>query len=433
MDMGTGKTRAAIELAKFRGEKIDKVVWCCPVSVKETIKQEIIKHTDAKDIYVFNDKTTDENLPVCEWMIVGIESIGQSDRVTLALNKAITPKTILVVDESSFIKGYHSKRTERLTLIGQKARYRLILTGTPLSQGVVDLYAQMKFLSPKILNYASFYSFSANHLVYDKKFKHRIVGVLNEEYIASKINPFVYQITKEECLNLPEKLYDTWYFKMDDSQKIEYESQKQMLIESIMQDDLNIGDIFTLFLNLQQIVSGFFGTRKYNTRREQVMLNIIDTFGKDEKIVIWAKYKEDIKAITKALENENVGKFAVFTGETKQPIRQSLIDDFQSGNTRFFISTPSAGGFGITLTAAKKVIFYNNSFKYSERMQAEDRCHRIGQENKVTYIDILCSDSIDGKIYRALLSKESVVEAFKKEVEKIKDMNEKDISKAIGL
>lgn len=256
MEMGTGKTRTAIELAKFRAGKIDKVIWCCPVSVKETIKQEILKHTDCgkDEIYVFDSKTTDINIPNAGWIVVGIESIGQSDRVTVALNNIITDQTMLVVDESSFIKGYRSKRAQRLTIIGERARYRLILTGTPLSQGIVDLYSQMKFLSPKILNYASFYSFATNHLVYDERFKNMVVGVLNEEYIAKKINPYVYQVTKEECLNLPEKLYDTWYFEMDSSQRMDYEYEKQEFIENITQENINIGEVFTLFLHLQQIV-----------------------------------------------------------------------------------------------------------------------------------------------------------------------------------
>ena len=258
-----------------------------------------------------------------------------------------------------------------------------------------------------------------------------IVGVLNEEYIAKKINPYVYQVTKEECLNLPEKLYDTWYFEMDSSQRMDYEYEKQEFIENIMQENINIGEVFTLFLHLQQIVSGFRNKNKYNSKREETMLDIIDTFSLDEKVIIWAKYKEDIRAITSALDG--VGKFEIFTGETKQSKRQKIIDGFQNGDTRFLVSTPSAGGFGITLTAASKVIFYNNSFKYSERIQAEDRCHRIGQEKKVTYIDIICSDSIDGKIYRSLMDKEDVVEAFKKEVEKIKDGNEEDIRKSLGL
>lgn len=431
MEMGTGKTRTAIELVKSRDEKISKVIWCCPVSIKETIKQEILKHTNGGEIYLFDSKTTDLNIPKAFWYIVGIESIGGSDRVTLCLNKICDKNTMIIVDESSYIKGHRSKRTNRLTLMGERVRYRLLLTGTPISQGIVDLYAQMRFLSYKILNYRSFYTFANNHLVYDKRYKKRIVGTLNEEYIANKIKPYIYQVTKEECLDLPKKLYDTRYFTMSDEQRCLYDELKEDLLMAIVNDELNIGDIFTLFLNLQQVVCGFYKNKEFVHNRVNMLVNIIKEL--DEKVIIWAKFKKDINAIEKAISP--YAKVAVFTGDTKQNLRQGLVDDFQNGDTKFFLSTPSAGGFGLTLTAASKVIFYNNSFKYAQRLQAEDRCHRIGQEKQVTYIDIICSDSIDGRIYNALSSKQNVVEAFKREIEKVKEMkiDEKDIPKYIRI
>lgn len=141
MDMGTGKSRTTIELANLRAGKIDKVVWFTPVSLKLSVAEEIRKHTDCQDIYVFDDKTNSRNLPRVRWYVVGIESMSSSNRVVAAVNKLITTRTMVVLDESSYIKGHNSKRTERLTYICSRARYRLILTGTPFSQGVVDLFA----------------------------------------------------------------------------------------------------------------------------------------------------------------------------------------------------------------------------------------------------------------------------------------------------
>ena len=174
-DMGTGKSRTSIELVSRRLERIDRVIWFCPVSLKETVRQEIIKHTDCTDIHVFNGRTSEHNLPRALWYVVGIESMSSSNRVVLAVDKLVTTRTMIILDESSYIKGHNSMRTQRLTYICQRARYRLILTGTPLSQGVVDLFAQMRFLSPKILGYNSFYSFAANHLEYSEKYPGKIV------------------------------------------------------------------------------------------------------------------------------------------------------------------------------------------------------------------------------------------------------------------
>ena len=124
MDPGTGKTRTAIELAWLRRDQIIKVVWFCPVSLMATIEHEILKHTDCApdQVYVFGDRTTQRTLPPAIWYIVGIESMGQSDRVTLAVNALIDANTMVVVDESTYIKGHSAKRTLRITRLCDKAR-----------------------------------------------------------------------------------------------------------------------------------------------------------------------------------------------------------------------------------------------------------------------------------------------------------------------
>ena len=152
MDMGTGKTRVAIELVKRRYDlgRVNRVVWFCPVSLRETIRHEIHKHTEGLDVNVFDHKTTDANLPDCFWHVIGIESMSQSDRLKMAAAALMTRNTFVIVDESTYIKGYRSARTCWITDISSKCRYRIILTGTPLTQGVVDLFAQVRFLSPDI-------------------------------------------------------------------------------------------------------------------------------------------------------------------------------------------------------------------------------------------------------------------------------------------
>lgn len=443
MEMGTGKTRTAIELALRRQEKIDRIVWFAPVSVKETIRREILKHTNCSnsDIEVFDNKTNDKNISKnAKWYIVGIESMSSSSRVVLAVNKIITTKTMIVLDESSYIKGHSAKRTQRITLLSQKARYRLILTGTPLSQGVVDLYAQFKFLSPKILGYDSFYSFAANHLEYSDKFPGMIVRAHNTEWLAAKIKPYVYQVTKEECMDLPRKIYKTRYFEMRVHQANAYNWTKDKFLSEIDFDNFDSTTIFRLFTALQQIVSGFqrIRTRKgwvleeYLHDRINCLLDITHSIPENEKVIIWAKYMYDIENITKALKNEfGEDCVALFHGAIPEKRRIKELVKFQNGPARFFLATQSCGGHGITLNEANHVIFYNNGFKYSERMQAEDRCHRKGQNKSVIYWDIECRNSIDERIAGALASKESVVDSFKREVEKVKREELKELIQAL--
>lgn len=417
MEMGTGKSRTAIELAKTRARKISKVVWLCPVSLKETVRQEILKHTDCEDVYVFDEKSRPSHLPRARWYVVGLESISGSDRVTLTLNSIIDERTMMIVDESSYIKGHRSKRSMRVHWIGEKAKYRLILTGTPLSQGVVDLYAQMRFLSPKILGYNSFYSFAANHLEYSDKFKGMIVRAHNVGYLAAKIAPYAYQVTKEECLDLPSKVHDTRYVRMTEKQEAAYQQAKEEILMDIDDlDDFDSVTIFRLFTALQSIVCGFWhrcltplremrqGKKKmvqkmtFEENRTEAMMDAISSMASDDKVVIWAKFRYCIDKIAMALtEKYGNDSVALFHGGLSENERNAEIDKFRN-KARFFVATQSAGGHGLTLNEAHNVIFYADGFKYSERLQAEDRCHRIGQEHKVLYVSLCAPGTIDDRI-----------------------------------
>jgi len=428
MDMGTGKSRTAIELVYRRTEKIDKVIWFCPVALKETVRQEIVKHTDCTDadIHVFGPRTTAKTLPKVLWYVIGIESMSSSIRTVQATNKLITTKTMVILDESSYIKGHRSMRTMRITEICKRARYRLILTGTPLSQGVVDLYAQMKFLSPKILGYNSFYSFAANHLEYSEKFPGKIVRSHNTKYLAAKVRPYVYQITKEECLNLPDKLYETRYCYMTDEQAYYYGMAKDEILAELEKEDFDSTVIFRLFTALQEISCGFWNRRvrgkfqllEFRHHRLETFVDVVADVPEDKKIIVWAKFQYDIRHIVEALAKEyGEDSVSLFHGGIPEKRRPEQVELFR-GPARFFVSTPSCGGHGLTLNDSHYTIFYNNGFKYSERLQAEDRNHRIGQEHRPTYIDIHCSCGIDDRIATALANKGDAAQSFREEVER---------------
>lgn len=437
MDMGTGKTLTAIKLIKLRSHKIDKVVYFCPVSLKSTIFLEIIKHTDLRDIYIFDDKTTANTLPDVRWYIIGIESMSSSNRVVFAARKLITDKTYVVLDESDYIRGHKAKRTERITLISEISKYRLAATGTAISQGVEDLFSQMKFLSPQILGYRSWYTFANNHLEYSEKYPGLIVATHNTEQLAAKIAPYVYQVTKEECMTLPGKHYKTKYFYMTEEQRKYYDIAKDEILLLIdMIDDFKPYTIFRLFGVLQQIASGFWNRRicKYHMQlseedtfkfltfpdnRLPALFDIINKLPHNEKVIIWAKFRYDIERIASELQEcYGTDYVAVYYGDVKPKNRQAEEDKFH-GDSRFFVATQSCGGHGLTLNEAKHVIFFSNSFKYSERLQAEDRCHRFGQDHEVTYYDII-GPGIDEKIWESLSRKENVADSFKREVDSVK-------------
>ena len=198
MEQGTGKTRTALEIIKnkmIKG-KVEVVLWLCPCSVKNNLKEDIIKHT--------GQKPSENNI-----IIKGIESLSSSDRLYLQLLELVKIyKVYLIVDESNLVKNKLAIRTERIIEISSFCKYKMILNGTPISKNEADLFAQWYILDWRILGYKSFYSFAANHLEYKKVrlpsgreiMTDQIIRVLNVDYLTEKIAPYMYQIKKDEVL-----------------------------------------------------------------------------------------------------------------------------------------------------------------------------------------------------------------------------------------
>lgn len=431
MDMGTGKSRTAIELARLRQAKIDRVIWFCPVSIKATIRYQILTHTDtpASDVCVFDDRITERTTPAAQWYIVGIESMSNSARVILSAFNLVTPDSMVIVDESTFVKGHKAKRTQRITHLAQDCRYRLILTGTPFTQGAVDLYAQMRFLSPKILGYSSWYSFAANHIQWSDRYRGKIESTLNSEWLAAKIRPYVYQVTKEECLTLPVKRYASRICDLTPQQWDAYEQAKVVFAEEMMLEEMEMAahpqglqssvPIFRLFTALQGIVCGFYAERRLPHNRLDLLLSVLDGLP-DQRVVIWAKYRISTEEIVAALTDRyGTDQVCEYHGSLRPTKREAELQRWRESG-QFLVARQSVGAYGLDLTAAHYVLFYANSFKYSERIQAEDRCHRLGQTEPVTYIDLWAECKIEDRIAAALASKSSVLRDFRAEVDKVK-------------
>ncbi|CAM3889313.1 DEAD/DEAH box helicase [Cohnella lubricantis] len=437
MDPGTGKSRTIIELVKYRHKKIDRVVWFCPVSLKLTVRGEILKHTycSAEDICVFDDKITGGNIPEAMWYVVGIESMSQSARELFAAHQLITDRTMAILDESQYCKNNYALRAIRIINLCRDTRYRAIMTGTLLSNGIKDMFSQFYFLSPKILGYQSFWSFAANHIEYSDKYPGQVVRAHNVEYLAAKIKPYTYQITKEECLNLPGRMYKTAYFDMTDEQRFYYDSIKNDYLDLADTATFDRYIIFRMFSALQQVVCGYHNRKgrviHLNHRRLQTLMDSIQREPDNEKIIVWAKYQRDIEMISTELKTAyGDDQVAVYYGKVAPKNRKSEEERFKS-SARFFVATAATGGHGLTLVESHIVKVYNRTFKYAENEQMEDRVCRIGQMKKAMFEDIHCVQSIDDRIWKSICRKGDIVQDFRAEVEKVKKERLKELIKAL--
>jgi SNF2 family DNA or RNA helicase len=259
------------------------------------------------------------------------------------------------------------------------------------------------------------------------------------------MQPYVYQVTKDECLDLPDKLYHTHYVKLSDDQKEAYQRVKddfcQYAERHYLTGEVDRMAIFHLFTSLQSIVCGFWNYNKnwafrrrprimkherYEHERIDSMWDLIDRVPSGEKIIIWCKYRYCLDQIEQAISKE-WGKDSVvlFYGGLSPKKREDELRRFRA-DAKFFVATQSCGGQGLTLNEANHVIFYAEGFKYSDRIQAEDRCHRIGQTKRVTYMTLRSESGIEDSIADSLRRKSNVLDDFRCEIEKIKREGSRD-------
>lgn len=429
MEMGTGKTLTAISLAVMRREagRCDRVIYFCPASLRKTVVDEIKKHTGEDACCIHLTKTIKSF-----WYVVGIESISQSNRITLRANDLITEQSFIILDESDLCKNPAAIRTRRITQMAKKAKYRMILTGTPVGEGIEDLFSQFYFLNWQILGYRSFYSFATQHLEYSENYPNLVVSRRGVEDIATKIAPYVYQVKKQECLDLPPQTYSTYYVSMSREQYSLYQEAKEVLLLSLPDDEIDSYDIFRLFVALREIVSGFWNEtidyRKRNNLQRKpkfhkvqhsritILLNILEKLPQG-KVIIWCNFYYAIEQVACAIA-EIYGHSAIAQHHGKTASPEIEIDRWRN-EARFLIASPKCSGRGLTLNEAQYAVFYNNDFSYRIREQAEARNHRIRQNQNVHYIDIVCENSIDERIVNALSHKENLAQQFKQKINRL--------------
>ena len=431
MEMGCGKSKVLIDNIVWLYEqgRIDTAVIVAPKGVYRNWETaEIPTHLPTNvphEIYVWNPSP---NKSQAERLKSGIQERGVL-RILLANVEGFATKKLpafvgaftqgssflLAVDESTTIKNPKAKRTKTLVVFGKKAAYKRILTGSPVTKSPMDLYAQCGFMDKALLGFDSYYSFQGRYAVTktQRMGSHsflQIVGYRNLEELSEKLDTFSYRVTKEEALDLPDKVYVTREVSVTDEQRQHYMTLKKQAIAMFDNGDLVTAPaVITQLLRLQQVLCGHIRTDdgeliEIPSKRITALMDTIEEM--TGKVIIWSRFRYDIKKIEAEIQKvHGPGSVVTYFGDTTDEQRQQAIQDFQFGDVRFFVANPQTAGFGLTLTAATNVIYYANDFDLATRMQSEDRCHRIGQSNRVTYVALITPGSIDQRIVRALRDK----------------------------
>ena len=410
MEMGTGKTRTALEMIRARLDagKLSHVLWLCPCSVRENLKQDIQKHADGALAHI---------------AIFGIESLSSSLRLYEALTRYVAAApTMLIVDESNLVKNHRAIRTQRITALASACRYRLILNGTPISRNEADLFAQWYILDWRILGYRSFWSFAANHLEYDPEIKGKVRRTLNTDYLIEKIAPYSYQVSMADCWKLPGKAYGHIHCGLTDEQTKHYDEVTDTMIS--MMDEQRPETVYRMFAAAQAIISGLWVDddgrhmrtwpmfpNPLDNPRVRALLDAVGAIPDGEQAIIFAKYTHEIQAILAVLPDA-----VPFYGAMSAGKREQALAAFRAGGARYLVANKACAGYGLNLQFCHRVIYYSNDWDWATRIQSEDRVYRLGQDSAVHITDILAPGTLDMKIMRCLTRKERLEDAIKREL-----------------
>lgn len=480
MEMGTGKTKVVIDTAAwlYAQGRLDFLLVVAPNEVhKNWVLREMpihlpdwVPHRTAiwsSDMKALDrkqyEKLWDPKFHGLRILAVNVEAYGVQERWWRAkrggpkkfgseVQKILNAfKVMFVVDESSKIKTPGARRTKRLWALGKRADYRRIMTGTPVTNSPLDLYAQFRFLNATYLGFTNFYSFKHHYAEWKtdtnwktKKDYETCTGYKNIDELTERLDAVSFRVTKKECLDLPEKVYTRRLVAMTDEQRRTYIKLRDQALLEIQQEDFKVTNVLVKMLRLQQVLGGWlpnldepgtttplFNNPKDNPRMKAVLDVVNET---SSKVIIWARFRSEIVALTEILNKEfGKGTAAPFYGDVKSVDRNDYIDRLQGVRAivdpvthertgwedvpeekqiRILVAQQHSGGYGLTLTAASYVIYYSNDFSLEARLQSEDRCHRIGQKNPVTYIDLECLGTIDTRIITTLRQKKKLADTI---------------------
>ena len=432
MEMGTGKSKVLIDniAMLYNAGKIDGALIVAPKGVyKNWFDSEIPNHMPdyvEKKVGLWRTKPDDKALqPLFSTgadlhiLIMNVEALSTKKGVDFAYKFLSSHKTLMGVDESTTIKNPSAKRTQNILKLSKLTKYRRILTGSPVTKSPLDLYSQCQFLDPFLLDQSSYYVFRTRYAICRKinvsgRSVEIVVGYRNLAELSEKLKPFSYRVLKDDCLDLPKKTFVKRTVELTDEQKKVYKQMKEEAIAFLNGKMVTSATVITQLMRLHQITCGHFTSndgkvQDLKSNRINQLMNILEEM--EGKAVIWAHYRYDIKKIVEAISKE-YGENSVVTyyGDTSTDDRQKAIKKIQDKDSpvRFIVGTPQTGGYGITLTGASTMIYYSNGYDLEKRQQSEARIDRIGQKKPMTYVDIICENTIDTKIVESLRSKVNI-------------------------
>jgi len=418
MEQGTGKTLAALisTQIRWRREEVDRVLIIAPKSVLG-VWEEAILETGVLAQYKILDGKIEDRKEMIEgpWKEWGFQTLIVNYDALIYLEQELLrwSPDLVILDESQKVKNVKAKRSKVCHRLGNRAQYRMILTGTPDPNSPLDYFSQYKFLDPTIFgkNYTRFQKHYAKWGGYGN---YQVVRYKNQKELSKKVHSVAYRITLDEAVDLPEEIMQSRYCELEPQTRRLYDKIDKKGIIDFLGGEPSLAELqITALGKAQQIAGGFLkrddgtvvhvGNEKLNAVEE-----FLEDYPKDKKVVIFARYKEEVKALSKLMKS--MGRTSeIIWGGTKGKDRDVIRRKFQSEkDPAVLILQLQTGGLGITLTAASLGLFYSVGFSREDYDQAKRRLRRIGQKEKVTLVHFIAKDTYDEDVYMSIKYKESL-------------------------
>lgn len=428
-EMGCGKTLTAIAIAGagYQMGKVERLLIVAPTSVVTVWPKELQEY--AKFKYTCKTllgekkqriKQIDDLLKFpFKALKVAVINYESTWRPEILEKLKEFDADMVIADESQRIKTYDAAQSKAMHELGDQARYKLILSGTPVQTAAIDIWSQYRFLDKTVFG-DNFFKFRGRYAIMGGYGNKKIVGYKDLEGLIKKEHSIAFRVTKDEALDLPEQTFET--------RKIQFNQKEKNLYERIKKDSyaeldggghITATTVLTRLLRLQQLAGGFLvqddaqKPQLVSRAKLDALADIIEDYviGSRKKLVIFARFIAEVKAIMELADKvlpKELKQVAIY-GDIKKEDRGDIVKQFQEDpKTVLFIGQIDTAGTGITLTAADTCVYYSKNFNYATYSQSLSRIHRIGQRNCCTYIDLEIEGTIDELISKALSRKEDM-------------------------
>ena len=418
MGLGTGKSRAAIEVA--RESSAEKVLILCPLSVVPAWKEQFGRFAPEYEVVILNKGSVKKKLreaSVAEArasyerkpLIVVINY--ESARCEPFASWAMRSKTwdLLILDESHRIKSPKGITSRWVSKLAPLCPKRLALTGTPMPHSPLDIFAQTRSLDSSIFG-PSYFKFRLRYAKMGGFGGKQVIGFQNMDHLRERLSRITFQADRS-VLDLPDAIHERRVVELSPKARKIYEELDRDFCSQVREGEIVASNALVKLLRLQQVTSGLVAVDtdppelvQVDTEKRKAVADLLEDLPADEPVVIFGRFRADLDAAHAAAESLKRDSLEL-SGRRKE------LEDWQAGKAPILCVQIQAGGVGVDLTRAAYNFYLSVGFSLGDYEQSLARSHRPGQERTVFYYHILAKDTVDERVYKALKQRKNVVES----------------------